>query len=266
MMNYTHILLDVSSRRERAAVCEYALLLAREHRAQVTAVHLGAADADNPSRASAQGAAAMDEFDALAQQYPDVAWRRFSATGSWVDTIAQEGLYSDLIMTRQFDPNDGSRYAGYDAPVHIALLSGRPVLVVPRADRFSSVGSRVVLAWNASPESARMVSAALPLLMHARAVDIVIVTETTRPPGTVAPVTGDDIASYLARHRVEASITTVAAGALEVSEVLLSVVADKGGDLLCMGAYGHARLRKLVVGATSRALMRNMMVPTLVAC
>lgn len=281
MMNYTNIVLDLSSSGQPSAVCEYALRLARDHQAQVTAVNLGvpvshdqsisaacSPGVQKPSGADEGDTAAMDEFARLARQHPDVVWRHFFGTGPLVDIIAAEGLYSDLIITRQFDPNDSPQCATYDAPVHIALLSGRPVLIVPRTDRFSSVGCRVVLAWNASPESARMVCAALPLLVHARSVDIVIITETAFPSDNdiVAPVTGDDIALYLARHRVKASITKVSAGELQVSEILLSVVADKGGDLLCVGAYGHARLRKLIVGATSRALMRNMMVPTLVAC
>jgi hypothetical protein len=48
-------------------------------------------------------------------------------------------------------------------------------------------------------------------------------------------------------------------------EHLLSHIADQGSDLLVMGAYGHSRLRELVLGGVTRTILREMTVPVLMA-
>jgi nucleotide-binding universal stress UspA family protein len=45
--------------------------------------------------------------------------------------------------------------------------------------------------------------------------------------------------------------------------VIASQVRDDGIDLLVMGAYGHSRIRQLIVGSTTTALLRSCQVPVL---
>jgi nucleotide-binding universal stress UspA family protein len=47
--------------------------------------------------------------------------------------------------------------------------------------------------------------------------------------------------------------------------MLLSRAADKGADLIVMGAYGHSRLRELVLGGATRHILEHMTVPVLMA-
>jgi nucleotide-binding universal stress UspA family protein len=42
-------------------------------------------------------------------------------------------------------------------------------------------------------------------------------------------------------------------------------LADQGIDLLVMGAYGHSRLRELVLGGVTRQLFQQMTVPVLMS-
>lgn len=274
-MDYATVLLHANKGRHRDVIWRYALRLAHAHGAHVAAIHQrraedpGADGTVSPqARSNAVDTQLAAEFETLAARYADVPHRWRYERGGMVEVIARHGLYSDLIVMGQFDPADRASRGTYEAPVEIALMCGRPVLVLPHADRCADVGRRVVLAWNASPQAARMLNAAMPLLVKARTVDVVIVNEDVAPrvDAKTPPAHGHDIACYLARHRVDASVTTVAAGVLEVSEVLLSMVAEKAADLLCMGAYGHPKWHETAVGKTSAALMRRMMVPTLVAC
>jgi len=46
---------------------------------------------------------------------------------------------------------------------------------------------------------------------------------------------------------------------------LLSRATDEAADLIVMGAYGHSRLRELVLGGVSRELLGHMTVPVLMA-
>jgi nucleotide-binding universal stress UspA family protein len=43
--------------------------------------------------------------------------------------------------------------------------------------------------------------------------------------------------------------------------VIADAVANQGFDLLVMGAYGHSRIRTLMIGSTTTELMRSCKVP-----
>ena len=48
---------------------------------------------------------------------------------------------------------------------------------------------------------------------------------------------------------------------LSVADVILSRISDEGVDMVVMGAYGHARLREMVLGGVTREMFRSMTVP-----
>ena len=47
-------------------------------------------------------------------------------------------------------------------------------------------------------------------------------------------------------------------------EAIIQAVEGRKADLLVMGAYGHSRLRNMLVGSTTTALLRGSTVPVLV--
>jgi nucleotide-binding universal stress UspA family protein len=51
----------------------------------------------------------------------------------------------------------------------------------------------------------------------------------------------------------------------DIGDLILSRAADNGADLIVMGAYGHSRLRELVLGGATRTLFESMTVPTLMS-
>ncbi|MEE8202540.1 MAG: universal stress protein, partial [Alphaproteobacteria bacterium] len=44
-------------------------------------------------------------------------------------------------------------------------------------------------------------------------------------------------------------------------DLLLSAASDFGADLLVMGAYGHSRIRELVLGGATRYILQHMTIP-----
>jgi nucleotide-binding universal stress UspA family protein len=48
-------------------------------------------------------------------------------------------------------------------------------------------------------------------------------------------------------------------------EVLLSRAADLGVDLIAMGAYGHSRMREMLLSGATRSVLRSMTVPVLMS-
>jgi nucleotide-binding universal stress UspA family protein len=47
--------------------------------------------------------------------------------------------------------------------------------------------------------------------------------------------------------------------------MLLSRAVDSGADLIVMGAYGHARVRELVLGGVTRHILEHMTMPVLMS-
>jgi nucleotide-binding universal stress UspA family protein len=136
------------------------------------------------------------------------------------------------------------------------------VLVVPRYGTFDTVGERVLVAWNGSREATRAVHDALPILKLATKVTVLSI-DPERDTGDRIP--SADIALHLARHGVAAEGTSTVGLDISVGDLLLSRAADLGADLIVMGAYGHSRMRELVLGGATRHILQHMTVPVLMS-
>jgi nucleotide-binding universal stress UspA family protein len=69
----------------------------------------------------------------------------------------------------------------------------------------------------------------------------------------------------LARHGVHLRVERVMSNGSAIAEVILARAVRSGSDLLVFGAYGHSRLRELLLGGTTRTLLAQMPVPVLVS-
>ena len=177
---------------------------------------------------------------------------------------ALHARYVDLTILGQLDPDRGETEMIQPRPEQVTLASGRPILVVPYAGRFETVGRRVLIGWNATREAARAVNDAMPLLAAAETVTVLTIDPREGPDGH-GELPGADISLHLARHGVKAEIERTVSADLPVGDVLLSRAADLGADLLVMGAYGHSRARELLLGGATRSLLRSMTVPVLMS-
>ncbi|MEQ9491835.1 MAG: universal stress protein [Alphaproteobacteria bacterium] len=182
------------------------------------------------------------------------------AAGPVADTIARIGRCSDLVVIGQEDEDiDVVTYR--DAPDDIVFSAGRPVLVVPYTGIAGSMGENILVAWDHSRESARAVADAMPFLERAKSVSVVSVD----PKHSEGDVPGADIARYLSEHGIDVTVNRFTDKELAVDDVLLNQVADSGADMLVMGAYGHSRLREMVLGGVTRHILDHMTVPVLMS-
>jgi len=173
--------------------------------------------------------------------------------------------YADIVITGQLPPlRDDDTAMARDFCQELVLAAGRPVLFVPYAGHFESVGKRVLVAWNASRESARALTDALPILQRADSVQVVAF-EPVQGEEQHGDVPGADISLYLARHGVKVTAAQQRSGGVDVGAQVLSRAADLDADLIVLGAYGHSRLREIVLGGVTRTLLESMTVPTLMS-
>lgn len=215
-------------------------------------------------RAEDDATAAAAGFEAIARRegLGGVEVRRL--VGDSVQGLAISARYADLIVLGQVDAENTDGPEQRDFPDHAILAAGRPLLMIPYAGTFNTIGEHVVVAWSATRESTRAVTDALPLLQRAKKVTVII--GDARPgAGGHGASPGADIALYLARQGVTVEVSLEQTAGIDVGSLLLSRIADLDADLLVMGAYGHSRMRELVLGGVTRTILRQMTVPVLMS-
>lgn len=183
--------------------------------------------------------------------------------GDPVEQLTLNTRCADLAIIGQIDPDHLPSDSAKHLPEQTAISSGRPILVVPYAGEFSTIGRSALVAWSHTRESARAANDALPLLKRAEKVTIVMVNPADDEEGSEVPSL--DIAQHLARHGVKAEAAQTVARDVDIADVLLSRASDLDADMLVMGCYGHSRLRELVLGGTTRKILGEMTVPIFMA-
>jgi nucleotide-binding universal stress UspA family protein len=163
----------------------------------------------------------------------------------------------DLSVLMQSEPGRVNN----DDMIETSLFqSGRPVIVVPYTQKDGLKLDRVVCCWDGSRAAARTFNDALPLLVKATKVELLIVLNE-KTTGAQREIRGVEMAKHLARHDVNVQIETVPAADIDVTNAILSYVADNSGSLIVMGGYGHAKLREVILGGVTRDMLKSMTVP-----
>lgn len=280
-MPYRDLLVHLDASAQSAQRLHLAMDLARRHDAHLAAIFVVDMALPMVAMADAGGGAVlgglMEEMRAAALEDArriEAAFReratREGVRGEWRlaegmlrEEIALHARYADLAIIGQEDPETAA--PGTTGLVGDVLFgAGRPVLVVPYAGHYASVGTRVLVGWNASREAARAVNDALPMIAGATTTCILAANPEKGIAGH-GEEPGADIALHLARHGLAVTVEHRVAPDIPDSDLLLNHASDMSADLLVVGAYGHSRLREFVLGGVTRTLLRQMTVPVLMS-
>ncbi len=198
--------------------------------------------------------------------------RRDGVSGDWqfepdslLATVTHRAQAADLLVVGQADPENPLPAAARTLVEDVLMTCGRPLLIVPYAGEFASVGTNTLIGWTRTRESARAVHDALPLLAPSGKVTVLTV-ESSRPAPDSRVLPTADIAEHLARHGLDVSAArTVVSDGLSPADALLDYASDIGADLLVVGGYGHSRTREMIMGGVTRDLLQHMTVPVLMS-
>ena len=213
---------------------------------------------ENDKRAKA----AMAKFDEAARRAAVSAQSRMLdvPVASAPDVFAKVARRFDLAIMGQPEPDTP---ALEQLLVEAALFdSGRPVLIVPYIQRGGLTLERVMVCWDGSRSAARAVADAMPLLVRAKATEVLTVASE---PAKSNEMPGADIAHHLARYGVKIEVDSIVTVETDVASTILSHAADISADFLVMGGYGHSRLREFVLGGVTRGILGSMSLPTLMS-
>jgi nucleotide-binding universal stress UspA family protein len=132
------------------------------------------------------------------------------------------------------------------------LQTRRPVLLAP-SRLTSALTDTAMIAWDESPECWHAVSAAIPFLRLAKAVQVVSVDRhADRRSASQA-----EAMAYLRCHDIATTARVIAPHLRSVGDTLLAAAGENDVGLLVMGAYSHSRLRELLLGGATRHILKN---------
>jgi nucleotide-binding universal stress UspA family protein len=204
--------------------------------------------------ATAAGGLSLQEPDAPGSG-PAAGWRELP--GDEAEIIGQHGRLFDLIVVGR---PEGGRSPGWSEIREAALFeTGRPVLLAP-IEAPPPSGRTIIIAWNGSVETARTIAFAMPFLSAAERVEVLTVEGHTVPGPS-----GAEVATYLARHGIEAGSRVLKAGGRPPGEVILNEAGDVGADLVLKGAFTRSRFRQIIFGGTTQHILDYARVAVLLA-
>lgn len=273
-MAYRDVLVHLDGDSRRSARLSVAVTLARTFGARLTGF-FGESDPHVMSSATRDPAAALGPVE---RQVEGEFRQQAAAAGvetDWLtamtvnDTELIKRLlfaahHTDLVVLGQHPAADARAGLPADLVEQITLNCGRPVLCVPWAGRSTTVGKRVLVAWNGSREATRAVGDALPLLEQAERVVLLAVNpDFSRKQYGEEPCV--PMRRYLLAHGIDARCESLWLKDDDVVAGLLSRIADEGMDLLVMGAHGHYGFPYLHQGGSTRQILQTMTTPVLIA-
>ncbi len=253
---------------------EAAAKLASKHQALLIGICVLATDRRRTHDAYARGSALKDVIEQrknasmssvlqagkalqqVAQRHNlDVEFRVIPYTESHQD-LSMHSLHSDLLVVHKQLP-DGLLSWSAEA---VLKRTGVPLLLVPQDWQHHTIGRHILLGWNGSREARRAIADAMPLLVSADQVDLLIVDpEQTAKLTSEEP--GMEMAAYLARRGVKVELIRVLSEGRSIAETILHQASQSEADLVVIGAYGRSRLSETLFGGVTRRLIDSIKQP-----
>jgi len=138
------------------------------------------------------------------------------------------------------------------------LNAGRPVLLAPQSIP-ENLAPTIAIAWKNSPESARAITAAMPLLAKADRILVLSVQDRNGAEETVDST--ERVVQQLGWHGFNAKAHHLLPCDHSVAATIERFARRNKADLIVSGAYGHSRLRELVLGGVTRDLLGGCSLP-----
>lgn len=170
--------------------------------------------------------------------------------------LSEQARCYDLIVVGRSSDADEDQVALH--PDRIALLSGKPVMVIPEGHVAGAGHSHAALAWDGGRSAARALSDSLRLLEDEGKVTVLTVGEAA----TARPIAA--LVDHLARHRVEAVHEAFPKGA-PIARTILDFCKSRDPGFLVMGAYEHSKFREDLLGGVTAEVLREIRIPVLLS-
>lgn len=245
-------LLHILGRREGTVKADYSGSIALGARTALLE-ELAELDAQRARLISHRGRAILEDARALLDQAGINAITTRLRHGDIVDTVAKQEADAEMILIgKRGEAADFAKGHLGSNLERIVRASKKPVFVAARS--FKPI-TRVLIAYDGGASAMRAVEhvARTPLYrdLHISVVTVGNPTDTTRKQLA-------DAQAALRAAGLSAE-TEVVSGQPETA--LAKLVEEAPYDMVVMGAYGHSRIRSLIIGSTTTEMIRSCKVP-----
>lgn len=272
-MSIRNILVAFNGSASAETALHYAASIARTDGAHVTALvaHSGHETVNSqapwvPARAreiiAAANAEIIDEirakFDTLAADLGLGARLHYIDSTGRVDAVVSEAARGfDLLIVGRPSAGDADEHVMLH-PDRIALMSGRPVMVIPAGYDREARHQRAAVAWDGSRAAARALFDSLQLLASDGEVTVLTIegTDMPRPVG--------EVIAHLDRHGVAARHVDLPLSG-GVARTILAYSQTSDPSVLVMGAYEHSKFREDFLGGVTARVLKDIRIPVLLS-
>jgi nucleotide-binding universal stress UspA family protein len=259
--------------------CRHGVYLAEKLRARLRGLHvLDSRMLEGPLLADISGWIGADAYRGLQPQFRDLMQKKGEAvaeafrdlcarhhisaecavkTGHPARVILEEEAVAELVIMGQKGEHAGWIHdmAG-SVMERVIRKSEKPCLITPA--EFSPV-PRIVAGFDGSAHSGQALHEATELA-QALAVELIVLTVVDNDQAERAHQVARDGLQLAEAHDVAARSLVVNGRA---ADALLETARAEGGALIVVGAYGHSRIREMILGSTTTDLIHRAAGPIL---
>ncbi|MGJ8623091.1 MAG: universal stress protein [Yoonia sp.] len=200
------------------------------------------------------------ETQTRAEDFP-AEWRKInSENGFLADSIIASARHADLVIMAQ-EQDDGELLQLNSLHERVIRECGRPVLVIPRNYTAKTLGQNIVLGWSETREATRAMHDLLAVAAPGAKINVLRIGKP--PSNTLADHATNDLAAALARHGPQVTVVHRDKDGEKIADILNKEAFDMGADMMATGAFGHSRTYDFVIGAATRALLKDAKLPVL---
>lgn len=263
-MSIKNILVAFNGTDSAVSALRYAARMALRHEAHVTALlaysthevinsHAAWVPREATRILADASAAFLDgieaRFEALRPELGLGARLHFQRVPGKVDTVLSDcAQVHDVLVVGQDQLSEADSHVSIHND-RIALMSGRPVLVIPKGDIPDPQVGHTALAWDGGRAAARAMADALDLLEDHKRINVLTVGALT----LARPI--EEVLVQLSRHGIDTGHKALSVEKT-VAETILGYCRTERPAMLVMGAYEHSKFREdFFGGVTARILV-----------
>lgn len=260
--------------------CDYAIDLSVRLQAQLSALHVvDARLLEGPLMADLSNWIGAQPYGAQVPQFRELLDRKgetileaftqrcaaknlspatFQGSGHPVHIILEEEAKAELLVLGQKGEHAGwSEYLMGSTVERVVRQSLKPCLVTP--DAFRPI-SKAVVAFDGSGHAAKALHEAIELAQALNiALSLVTVADPETPEGRAEQILKDGL-KLVKAHAFEADSAVVKG---KPADAILDYARAQKGDLIVMGAFGHSRIREMILGSTTARVVASAGLPVL---
>ncbi len=171
------------------------------------------------------------------------------------EVVATQAAQAELVIAGS--TGNYSHGEAEDAINAVLFDAAAPLLLMPETVP-TSLGARIAVAWERSQAADEAVQAALPLLLAADYVTVLVAAERHARADMPA-----GIIEAMRRAGREAVIRRFSFAGRDIGTAILAEAQEIGADLLVMGAFTHMRMFEALFGGATREVLAGATIPLL---